>query len=139
MTREIKGSEFVSNVNAVRLVEDCIRATKKYTEGIKTVKKPYPDIQGDGSPSHVFYKYYEVYPELDIASSKWDMDVVDFFDWFWGNAPCYDVMFHYDYRSNKASIIIKDGVEAVRKLSDAIPGFGDALKAVNGVRESNKV
>jgi len=64
-----------------------------------------------------------------------DMDIRDFADWVFGDTSCIDVMFHYDYRANKASILITEGNDAVRKLIESIPGFGDALRAINGTRE----
>ena len=135
MTRVKKGKEFRGNILAIRSLEDCIRATKKYTEGIQTIRKTHP-VQGDGFPSQVFYKYYEVYPDMEVGL---DMDYRDFFDWLWRDTPCIDVMFHYDYRVNKASILVRDGDSAVKKLVGAIPGFGDALKGIYGVREKSKL
>ena len=126
MTRIKKGKEFRGNVLAIRSLEDCIRATKKYTEGIQTIKKTHP-VQGEELPSRVFYKYYEVYPDMEVGL---DMAIKDFADWVWGDTPCIDVMFHYDYRVNKASILVRDGDGAVGKLMESIPGFGDALKAI---------
>jgi hypothetical protein len=40
------------------------------------------------------------------------------------------VIFKYDYRENKASILIEDGAEAVRALAKAIPKFSDTLAKV---------
>ena len=105
MTRKRKGKEFRGNILAIRSLEDCIRATKKYTEGIQTIKKTHP-VQGEELPSRVFYKYYEVYPDMEVGL---DMAVGDFFGWLGGGTPCIDVMFHYDYRVNKASVLVKDG------------------------------
>jgi len=130
MTRIKKGKEFRGNVLAIRSLEDCIRATKQYTEGIQTIRKTHP-VQGEELPSRVFYKYYEVYPDMEVGL---DMDIKDFADWVWGDTPCIDVMFHYDYRANKASVLVRDGDGAVKKLTESIPGFGNALKGINGVR-----
>lgn len=112
-----------SNIGDIRAVEDCIRATKKYTEGIGTMRNHHP-IQGEEFPSRVFYKYYEVYPDTEIS---WDMPAGVAFDLLWREVACIDVRFQYDYRVNKASIIVQDGKEAVRELTRAIPGFNDAL------------
>ncbi len=130
MTRKRKGKEFRGNILAIRSLEDCIRATKKYTEGIQTIKKTHP-VQGEELPSRVFYKYYEVYPDMEVGL---DMAVKDFADWVWGDTPCIDVMFHYDYRVNKASVLVRDGDGVVKKLMESIPGFGDALKDIYGSR-----
>ena len=126
MTRKKKGREFRGNIIAIRSLEDCIRATKKYTEGIQTIRKMHP-VQGEELPSRVFYKHYEVYPDMEVGL---DMDIRDFADWVWGSTPCIDVMFHYDYRTNKASALVRDGDGVVKKLMDSIPGFGDALRAI---------
>ena len=130
MTRKRKGNEFRGNILTIRSVEDCIRSTKKYTEGIQTIRKTHP-VQGEDIPSRVFYKYYEVYPDMEVGL---DMNVKDFADWVWGDTTCIDVMFHYDYRVNKASVLVRDGDGVVKKLIESIPGFGDALKGINGVR-----
>ncbi len=132
MTRKNKGVEFPGNIIAIRSIEDCIRVTKKYTEGIRTMRKTHP-IQGGDFPSAVFCKYYEVYPEMEVGL---DMAVSDFIDWVWGDTPCIDVMFHYDYRANKASMVIRDGFDAVKQLTKSIPGFGDILKDINGSKLS---
>ena len=126
MTRGKKGKEFRGNILAIRSLEDCIRATKKYTEGIQTIRKTHP-VQGEELPSRVFYKYYEVYPEMEVSL---DMDIRDFADWVWGDTPCIEVMFHYDYRASKASVLVRGSDGAVNKLIESIPGFLDALKAI---------
>jgi len=126
MTRIKKGNEFRGNILAIRSLEDCIRATKKYTEGIQTIRKTHP-VQGEELPSRVFYKYYEVYPDMEVGL---DMDYRDFADWVWGDTACIDIMFHYDYRVNKASVLVRDGDGVVKKLIESIPGFLDALKAI---------
>ena len=135
MTRIKKGKEVYGTIISIRALEDCIRATKKYTEGIRTIRKTHP-VQGDDFPSQVFYKYYEVYPDMEVGL---DMDVKDFFDWLWRETPCIDVMFHYDYRANKASVLVRDGAEAINKLIRSIEGFGDALRDINGIREKSQV
>ena len=126
MTRIKKGKEVYGNIISIRALEDCIRATKKYTEGIQTIRKTHP-VQGEELPSRVFYKYYEVYPDMEVGL---DMDYRDFADWVWGDTACIDVMFHYDYRVNKASVLVRDGDGVVKKLIESIPGFLDALKAI---------
>ncbi len=120
------GSEFAGNIESVRAVEDCIRATKKYTEGIGTMRKHHP-IQGEDFPSKVFCKYYEVYPEIELS---WDMPAGVALDWLWQDTLCLDVMFKYDYRANKASVTIRDGEKAIKELSKSIPNFGKALVAI---------
>lgn len=121
-----KKTEFVGNIMAVRAVEDCIRATRKYTKGAfrKPIKHP---VQGEDFPSRVLSEYYEVYPDLEIG---WDMSASLAWAWIWGDTPHIDVVFRYDYRSNKGFVIVADGMFAVRKLADSIPQFSDALAGV---------
>jgi hypothetical protein len=121
-----KSSEYIGNIVSVRAVEDSIRDTRKYTEGIGTIRKQHP-IQGEEFPSRMFCKYYEVYPETKI---DWDMPVGKAVHWMLMEVPMIDVMFQYDYRCNKATVIVKDGEEAVAKLIECIPMFGKRLSEV---------
>ena len=130
------GSEFTGNIESVRAVEDCIRATKKYTEGIGTMRKQHP-IQGEDFPSKVFCKYYEVYPEIELS---WDMPAGVALDWLWQDTLCLDVIFKYDYRANIASVVVRDGAKAIKELIKAIPKFGVALAAItDGNNKANKI
>ncbi len=119
-------SEFLGNISRIRALEDTIRSTKKYTEGIETIRKAHPayPIQGEGFPSKVFCKYYEVYPDVEIS---WDMPAGIAIDLLWKDVDCIDVLFKYDYRCNKASMIVKDGDNAVKKLTKTIPKFSESL------------
>lgn len=123
-------SEFSGNIINIRAVEDAIRASKQYTEGISTIRRHHPDsIQGDGY-SKVFHKHYEVYPGVEV---NWNMPVNVAIDWLWGDTPRVDVEFRYDYRINKALVIVKNGPIAVKELAKTIPGFSDALaRAIAG-------
>ena len=56
MSRNGKDSEFNGNILDVRAVEDSIRATRKYTEGVKTIFKKHP-VQGMDFPSPVLKLY----------------------------------------------------------------------------------
>ena len=134
-----KGSEFAGNIIIIWAVEDCIRASKKYTEGVKTLRKKHP-VQGDDFLSKKFCKHYEVYPDINIEEIKplWDA-VKDTSDWLWGETPCIDVMFEYDYRHNKGSVVIKDGVEAVKELAKAIPHLSESLAEVVMCRNGNGI
>ena len=119
-------SEFEGTIVAVREVEDCIRATKKYTEGVGTLRTKHP-IQGEEFPSKKFVKYYEVYPEVEV---NWDMPASVALDWLWGETPCIDVLFNYDYRANKAEVVVKEGSAGTKQLAKAIPNFRDSLAKV---------
>lgn len=115
--------EFYGSVTDIRAVEDCIRATKKYTEGLETRRQEHP-TQGDDFPSRVFYKRYDVYPDLDIGL---DTPIGEAFRWMLGKYKSIDVGFRYDYLGNRAKIVLRDGKEAVKTLSKSIPGFSKAL------------
>ena len=116
-------SEVTSNIACIIALEDCIRATKKYTKGAfrKTVVHP---IQGEEFPSKVLTEYYEVYPNTDI---HWDMPIGQGIELVTGYARHIDVLFKYDYRVNVASISVHDGIGAMSELENKIPGFKDAL------------
>ena len=123
------GGELTGNIGDIRAVEDCIRSTKKYTEGIGTIRSKHP-VQGEEFPSKVFVKHYEVYPNTEIS---WDMPAGIALDWLWHDVTCIDVTFKYDYRINKASVSVREGQKAVKELVRTIPDFGDALeKAATG-------
>ena len=121
------GCEYVGKIPYIRAVEDSIRATKKYTEGIRTMRTKHP-IQGEEFPSRVFCKYYEVYPDVDVSH----MSLGTIVEWLSGYKEHIDVIFKYDYRENqnKASILIEDGASAVMALAKAIPKFSDTLAKV---------
>jgi hypothetical protein len=121
--------EFKSTIINIRNIEDCIRATKKYTEGVGTMRKKHP-IQGEEFPSKVFCKYYEVYPDMDIS---WEMTAEKAVDWLWGETDHYDLIFKYDYRSNQAELTVINGNGALNKLKQSIPGLKDALAVIDNV------
>lgn len=119
-------SEYSGSILSIRAVEDSIRATKKYTEGVRTMFKKHP-VQGTDFPSPVFCKHYEVYPDMEVS---WDMPTTNFIDWLSAETLCIDVIFHYNYQQNKAFVEVRDGASAVKKLANSIPGFCDALAEI---------
>ncbi|MBU2249383.1 MAG: hypothetical protein KKD77_21725, partial [Gammaproteobacteria bacterium] len=134
--RKSNGREYRGTIVAVRAVEDSIRATKKYTEGIWTRRQKHPALrlQGEDFPSRAFRKYYEVYPQLDVS---WEMLIDDFMDWLWADTPIVRVLLRYDYRSNHATLEIPSGGEGVKQLTKSIPGFGEAVDALDLVKGRN--
>ena len=126
------GDEYSGDILLVRAIEDSIRATKKYTEGVMTARRKHP-VQGEEFSSRVFCKYYEVYPDVDVSK----MSLGTIIEWLSGYKTHIDVVFNYDYRANKASILVADGVTAVRELARAIPNFSDSLaKVIAGTKEA---
>ena len=115
--------KYSGSIGSVRAVEDCIRESKRYTEGVFH-KHVNHAIQGESFPSRVFTKYYEVYPDLVIS---WDMPAGKALDWLWGEYLFIEVFFFYDYRNNKASIVITDGKDAVNILKTKIAGVARTL------------
>ena len=116
-------TKFVGDIESIRAVEDCIRATKKYTKGAFSPPVRHP-IQGESFPSKVLSEYYEVYPEMEIS---WNMPVNKAIDWMFSNTPCINMVFYYDYRNNSARVTVKDGNGAIKELMDNIPGIKEAL------------
>ena len=137
-SRRVKnGYEYSGDILLVRAVEDCIRATKRYTESIGTMRHKHP-IQGEDFQSRVFCKRYEVFPDIDIDEKmNWWKAALTTSDWLWGDNRI-DMLFNYDYRDNKASIVIEDGKTAIKELGQAIPGFSDALASVIMSKDKDK-
>jgi hypothetical protein len=98
--------EYTGSITEIRAVEDCIRATKKYTEGVMSKKHPQL-IQGEDFPSRVLHKHYEFYPDT----------------------PCIRMSFRYDYRINKATISFPDNRD-IHELIKMVPGFETTLSAI---------
>lgn len=119
-------TEFTGSIPAVRVVEDSIRATRKYTKGAFRSPIKHP-IQGEEFPSRLLTEYYEVYPTLEL---DWDMPASDAWAWVWGEVLHIDVRFQYDYRVNKGRIIVKGGNGQVKELAKGIPHFSEALAKV---------
>lgn len=115
--------EITGNIESIRAIEDCIRATKKYTEGIFTIRQQHP-IQGNSFPSKAFRKYYEVYPKMDVPD--WDTLIGKAIDWF--ETPTIEVTFYYDYRIDRATMYIEE--KKFAELKKVVPNLGKAIKAV---------
>lgn len=116
-------TEFVGDILSVRNAEDCIRLTRKYTKEVFRKTAEYP-IQGGDFSSKMLTEYYEVYPDLELS---WDMSASDAWAWVWGDVLHVDVIFRYNYLTNRAKITIHGGNGIVRGLKKGIPGFGEAL------------
>jgi hypothetical protein len=124
MKTEIKGC-----ILEVRAVEDCIRSTRKYTKGAFSRSAPHPQgpIQGGDFPSRLLTEYYEVYPDMELS---WDMPASNAWAWVWGDTTHIDVRFIYDYRQDRAEVVIFGGPLAIAELSQGIPGFKEALDQI---------
>lgn len=114
--------EFSGTILEVRAVEDCIRATRKYTKGAFSKPAQHP-VQGEAFPSRVLTEYYEVYPDTEV---NWDMPAAKAWEWVWGDVAHVDVRFRYDYRADAAYMSIL-GHDSADSLKRGIPGFADAL------------
>lgn len=121
-------SEFTGDILSVRSVEDCIRATRKYTKGAFTTKVVHP-VQDSRVPvkSPVLSEHYEVYPDLEIG---WNMKATDAWAWVWGDVTRIDVKFIYDYRDNAAKMTVYGGRDAVGELASGIPNLSQALSGL---------
>jgi hypothetical protein len=116
--------EFTGWVTQVRAVEDVIRASKKYTKVISPSRNTHP-IQGDEFAGRVVTEKYEVYPDVKV---EWDMPALKAWaSLVFAETKMIDVVFHYDYRNNKAYFETVDGLDGVEELKKAIPGFSEAI------------
>ncbi len=124
-------TEFAGNILTVRAAEDCIRATSKYSEGVNSRLFSHHPAQGELFPSRVLTKYYEVHPEIDIDQirSFWDAAYTAA-DWLWSDTPIVNVLFRYNYLTNRAWVYVYGGEAALALLKDKIPGLTDMLKKV---------
>lgn len=119
-------SEFQGKIAEIRAVEDAIRQTKKYTEGLSSIGKEHP-TQGREFPSKAFSKCYEIYPDVVVSI---DMPVSVAIDWLWADTTCINARFWYDYRNDKASFKVVGGDESLRRLLQCIPGMLNLLLAL---------
>lgn len=108
------------NIESIRAIEDAIRATKYYTEGITTHRAKHP-IQGNEIPTRSFTKIYEIY--LDSQYPDMDSPVMELIKWTVSRAVI--VYFWYDYRSGKAKF--KVNPDYIDALCEIIPDFRKAL------------
>ncbi len=117
----------------MRNLEDSIRATKKYSEGVHIMATNHP-IQGADFPSKKFCKYYEFYPDAEI-NSFWDVPV-------FGNYRVIGITFIYDYRINRAEVQMTRKAD-MDELQKAIPSFGqnivDVIASRNTVQATQEV
>lgn len=129
--------EYEGTILQVREVEDCIRATKKYTKGAFQRPAKHP-VQGEAFPSKVLTEYYEVYPNLDLdeVMPLWDAIMVTS-NWLWGDIPRVEVRFYYNYLRNRAMMIVQGGKSDVGMLADGIPGISPLLAALESAPSSN--
>ncbi len=118
--------EYTGSITEIRAIEDCIRATKKYTEGVLSKKHPQ-QIQGEDFPSRVLHKHYEYYP--NVAEISWNMPVNTALDWLFAGTPCIKMSFRYDYRVNQAVVYIADDRD-ITTLNKSVAGFAQAIKLV---------
>jgi hypothetical protein len=119
-----RGITFRGNISDIRDIEDCIRASKRYTEG-RLRQQDHP-VQGGKFASRKFCKYYEVYPSLEVG---WDMPAGAAIDLLWGDVEYVDVVFNYDYRCNEASVTIRGDSTLTGLLLSSIRGLCDVVRA----------
>jgi hypothetical protein len=131
-----KQVDYTGSIIQVRDIEDAIRASKKYTEILDTMRNQHP-IQGGDFPSKVLNKAYEVYPNVKV---EWDMPALK----AWASlvfAETYmlGVRFRYDYRDNRAEVRFMDGPESVEELKRKIPLFSEALEKLAEKQELKRL
>ncbi len=129
-------SEFSGSILDIRGVEDCIRATHKYTKGLKNPlsgrSRPPAAIQGEDFASAVLTEHYEVYPDTDLEEiMPLGQAIWKTLDWLGGDILHIGIQFRYDYRGgSKAKVTIEGGNGVIHALEDGIPGFTEALAKV---------
>ena len=128
MSETSNRSVYKGDILSIREVEDCIRATKKYTKGVFRKQVKHPE-QGEDFPSRVITEYYEVYPDIEVEVG-WSMPASMAFAWIFGDTPHIDVWFHYDYRNTEARLEIDGGEKAVAKLMKGIPNLESLLSGL---------
>ena len=119
--------KYTGSIAQVRAVEDCIRATRRYAEGMqmRPVTHPVP-VQGGEFPSVVFTKHYEVFPDYEIG---WDMPVGTALNFLLNPLiPRIEVVFKYSYRDNTAYVLLSP--RAVARLGETIPGLSTTLDKI---------
>lgn len=123
----MKGITLRGNISDIRDIEDCIRASKRYTEGrLRQPDHPDHPMQGEKFASRKFCKYYEVYPDMEVG---WDMPAGAAIDWLWGDVEYVDVVFNYDYRYNEASMTVRGDNKLTELLLSSIRGLCDIVRA----------
>lgn len=128
-------TEYIGTIMQMRAVEDTIRMSKKYTKGVFSRAAHHP-VQGEDFPSRVLTEYYEVYPDMDNELSL-SMSLIDAAFWLAGDTPHIDVRFRYNYQQDKGIVIIYGDKSIIQMLNDGIPGFEDAIKAIEYVKDRN--
>jgi hypothetical protein len=126
-------NEFTGDIMSIRAVEDCIRASRKYTECLFTKVNKHPEpIQGEEFPSRVLTKNYEVYPDVEAG---WNMSIIDAAFWLADRPGHIDVRFSYSYTLNRGRVVIYGSDNVVQLLKDSVPNLEDALTKLcpNGV------
>lgn len=117
------------SIAQIRDIEDTIRATKRYTEGLTMRRKDHPK-QGDDMPSSAFARTLEVYLDSDFTQFDWDMDIRELInkrlEWLKSRATVLRLW--YDYPNNRASLHLHS--YAVENLCESIPDFEAALYKV---------
>lgn len=133
-------NEFHGTISNIRAVEDAIRATHKYTEGMVTRFAHHPPVQGGETASKVLTKHYEVYPDVVVDI---DMPASQAVDWLWGELDMVNVNFWYNYRDRRATMRVNTAGstvrEELRKLAAAVPGLCDLLLVFVQDRESREM
>jgi hypothetical protein len=126
--------QIYGDIDSVRDVEDCIRATKRYAVRMKKSNHP---IQGEEEPTSNFTIDYTVYiadddTKLMNPNRPFIGEYIKLYNWF--ISPSIEVHFTYDYRSNSAEIRCKK--EDIEELKEVIPGF---QSKVSIIKESKNV
>jgi len=113
----------IGTIIEIRELENCIRATNRYTEFLFTEKHP-KDTQGAGLPCMAFTRPLEVYLDAEFKDFNWNADFYELVKnrWDWLRSKAVIVRFWYDYRDNKARMDVHSQ-NTLNRLAAIIPGF----------------
>ena len=118
-------SQITGSIDYIRGIEDSIRETKQYTEGLLSDRHTHPAQGEDGSKA--FTKKYELYIDAPLHSMnilKWmDENESNVFQWFDGRAVIFK--FWYDYREMKANCRVND--EGLKLACEKFPCINYAV------------
>lgn len=106
-----------AKIDRIREIEDAIRETGQYTEGLFTENRKHP-VQGEDS-TRAFTRVYEVYidaPQHNMNAHILD-GINDAFAWFDSRAVVFK--FWYDYRTEEANMRVTD--EGLKLAVDTFP------------------
>lgn len=128
-------------IQEIRIIEDAVRKTEQYTEGLFTEGHKHP-IQGEES-TRAFKKQYELYIDAPLHKRT---DIKGALKWYDSRVAIFK--FWYDYREQEASMeVSEEGLllsietfKEIKKVFKGYPPFKMAEeKVVDGISEATDI